>query len=222
MARWELIDTAQVPNGGELKFYQRGDEFSIRVRTVGELMNSHTHGSEDELAELTCSEAADGCILVGGLGMGFTLAAALKCLSPKGRVDVCELVPKVVEWNRGPLGDAAGRPLNDPRVTVLEQDVADVLRGAKEHYDGIAMDVDNGPEGMVRIANDWLYSIEGLAQTYEALRPGGVFTLWSAGYERAFTGRLRKLGFGVTEHRVRAHGKKGARHVIWHAVRPKD
>lgn len=223
MIPWVLLDSAQVPgDGGELRLYQRGEEFSIRIMGHGELMNSRVHGSEDALAELTCARLADGIkprLLIGGLGMGFTLAAALKHISDQAQVVVAELLPAVVAWNRGPLGEQAGHPLKDPRVTVREGDVARILKAEQQAYDAILLDVDNGPEGLTRRANDWLYSFDGLSAAYEALRPQGVLAVWSAGPAQDFLQRLRKVGFEVDEKRVRAHGSKGSRHVIWFAKR---
>ena len=223
MIPWVLLDSAQVPgNGGELRLYQRRDEFSIRIIGRGELMNSRVHGSEDALAEQTCARLNGGSnprLLVGGLGMGFTLAAALRHIGDQAQVVVAELVPAVVAWNRGPLGAHAGHPLQDPRVIVREGDVARILKSEQQAYDAILMDVDNGPEGFTRKENDWLYGMNGLNAAYAALRPHGVLAVWSAGPDKAFLQRLRKVGFEVDEVRVRAHGKKGARHIIWFARR---
>jgi spermidine synthase len=223
MKPWILLDSAQVPgNGGELRLYQRADEFSINITGRGELMNSRVHGSEDALAELTCARLAEGTgprLLIGGLGMGFTLAAALRRLDDQARVVVAELVPAVVAWNRGALGAQADHPLEDPRVSVREEDVARVLRAGQQAFDAILLDVDNGPEGLTHKANDWLYGVNGLNAAYAALRPGGVLAVWSAGPDRDFAPRLRKVGFEVDEVRVHAHGKKGTRHVIWFARR---
>jgi len=223
MTPWILLDSAQVPgNGGELRLYQRGDEFSIRIVGHGELMNSRTHGSEDTLAEQTCARLVDGLhprMLIGGLGMGFTLAAALRHVGDHAQVIVAELVPAVVAWNRGPLGEHAGHPLQDPRVTVHEGDVAHILKAEQQTFDAILLDVDNGPAGLTRRENDWLYSMNGLNAAYIALRPQGVLAVWSAGPDNAFMQRLRKVGFEVEEVRVRAHGTKGARHIIWFARR---
>jgi spermidine synthase len=218
-----LLDSAQVPgNGGELRLYQRGDEFSISIAGRGELMNSRVHGSEDALAEHTCARLAD-CLsprlLIGGLGMGFTLAAALRHIGERAQVVVAELVPAVVVWNRGPLGGLADHPLQDPRVSVREGDVARMIKEGQQAYDAILLDVDNGPEGLTRKQNDWLYCMNGLNAAYAALRPGGVLAVWSAGPEQVFVQRLRKVGFEVDEVRVRAHGSKGARHIIWFAKR---
>ena len=223
MTPWILLDSAQVPgNGGELRLYQRGDEFSITVVGQGELMNSRVHGSEDALAELGCARLADSAqpqLLIGGLGMGFTLAAALRHVGEQAQVIVAELVPAVVEWNMGPLGERAGHPLRDPRVSVRGGDVARMLRSGQQAYDAILLDVDNGPEGLTRKQNDWLYSADGLNAAYAALRPRGVLAVWSAGPAQDFLQRLQKAGFEVEEVRVRAHGSKGARHVIWFARR---
>ena len=223
MNPWILLDSASVPGkGGELQLYQRGDELSIKIAGRGELMNSRVHGSEDALAEHTCARLVD-CLhprlLIGGLGMGFTLAAALRHLGDQAQVVVAELVPAVVDWNRGPIGKHAGYPLQDPRVTVREGDVARTLKTERQAYDAVLLDVDNGPEGLTRKENDWLYSMNGLNAAYDALRPQGVLAVWSAGPDQQFMQRLRKVGFEVEEMRVRAHGKKGARHIIWFARR---
>ena len=223
MTPWTLLDSTQVPGtGGELRLYQRNNEFSIKIVGRGELMNSRVHDSETALAEHTCARLVDCAkpqLLIGGLGMGFTLAAALRHLSNQAQVIVAELVPAVVAWNRGPLGDRAGHPLRDPRVTVSEIDVARLLRAGDQTYDAILLDVDNGPEGLTRKENDWLYGISGLNEAYAALRPQGLLAVWSAGPDKNFLHRLRKVGFEVDEVRVRAHGSKGARHTIWFASR---
>lgn len=223
MNPWVLLDSVEIPgNGGELRLYQRGEEFSIKIMGRGELMNSRVHGSEDALAQLTCARLTHSLhprILIGGLGMGFTLAAALRRLGDQAQVIVAELVPAVVAWNRGPLGEQTGHPLQDPRVTVREGDVARILKNATSEYDAILLDVDNGPEGLTRMQNNWLYSENGLNTAYAALRPQGVLAVWSAGPAQDFLQRLRKVGFGVEEVRVRAHGSKGARHIIWFARR---
>jgi len=223
MTPWVLLDSAQVPgDGGELRLYRRGDEFSIKIMGRCELMNSRVHGSEDALAEHTCARLVD-CekprLLIGGLGMGFTLAAALRHVGDQAQVVVAELVPAVVAWSRGPLGEPAGYPLQDPRVTVHEGDVARILMAGQQAYDAILLDVDNGPEGLTRKQNNWLYSMNGLNAAYAVLRPQGVLAVWSAGPDQAFMQRLRKVGFEVDEVRVRAHGSKGARHIIWFARR---
>lgn len=224
MNPWNLIDSSEIPaNGGELRLYRRGEEYSIMIAGGGELMNSRMHGSEDALAELGCRHLAGEPrprVLIGGLGMGFTLAAALKQLGAEAEVLVAELVPAVVQWNRDYLGEFAGQPLADPRSTVSVGDVAALIKKEHSAFDAILLDVDNGPEGLTHHENDWLYGTRGLLAAYQALRPAGVLAVWSAGPEHRFTERLRQTGFMVEEHRVRAHGGgKGARHTIWLARR---
>lgn len=219
MIPWKLLDVVQIPgNGGALCLYRRGDEFSIRIAGGGELMNSRRHDSEEALAQLACQklQAPDEArIIIGGLGMGFTLAAALKELGAKGRVEVAELVPGVVTWNRGPLSACAQHPLRDERVSLIVGDVAEILHRARQGYDAILLDVDNGPDGLTRHDNNWLYTLAGLTASYAALREQGVLGVWSAAPDPMFTERLRQAGFQVEEHVVRARGKKGACHTIW-------
>jgi spermidine synthase len=224
MIPWELIDSAPVPgNDQELQLYKRGAEFSIRMGGR-EIMNSRAHGSEDALAERACERIAGRSkprILVGGLGLGFTAAAALRRIGPGGRVVVVELVPAVVQWNRGPLGPLAGHPLRDPRVSLLEDDVVRVMQAEQRAYDAILLDVDNGPEDLIRKGNDRLYTRTGLETIRRALRPGGVLAVWSAGPDQAFAQRLHRAGFQVKESRVRARGPEGGRrHTIWLGVVP--
>ena len=223
MIPWELLDRAEVPGSREeLRLYRRGAEFSIRVAGC-ELMNSRLHGSEDALAELACGRVAGRPaprVLIGGLGRGFTTAVALQRLGADGSIVVAELVPAVVSWNRGPLAELAGRPLEDARVTVCEADVAQVMETARQAYDAILLDVDNGPEGLTRKANDRLYGRAGLAAAFAALRPEGVLAVWSATANEAFTRRLSQAGFIVEEVVVRARGARGGgHHTIWLASR---
>ncbi|MFO7604265.1 MAG: hypothetical protein R6X06_10700 [Gammaproteobacteria bacterium] len=224
MRPWILLDSAPIPGqAGELRLYQRGEEYSIKISGRGELMNSRDHDSEQALAAMTCARLQDipePRLLIGGLGMGYTLAAALQHAPAPAHIEVAELLPAVVRWNRGPLAACAGAPLQDPRVTVQETDVARLIKGAAQSYDAILLDVDNGPEGLTSRANDWLYSAEGLSAAYVALRLRGILAVWSAGSDPAFSQRLYKAGFTVEEVRVRAHGNKGARYVIWFARVP--
>ena len=223
MKRVTLLDTAAIPGGGELGLYEHGEDFVIKVMRGQDLMSTRTHGSADALADLTCPEVAGrerARVLIGGMGMGFTLAAALRHLGPDAEVVVAELVPGVVEWNRGPLGEHAGHPLRDERVTVQEVDVSLILRAGRRSFDAILLDVDNGPEGLTQKGNDWLYSKAGLNVSFRALRPKGVLGVWSAGTDPAFTKRLGQAGFEVDEVPVRAHRGKGARHLIWVARTP--
>jgi spermidine synthase len=175
------------------------------------------------MADLACARIAgrhNPRLLIGGLGMGYTLAAALHKLGPDARVVVAELVPAVVKWNRGPLGSLAGHPLQDKRATVCEVDVAQVLQTEHSAYDAIMLDVDNGPEGLTSKGNEWLYAPPGLDTAFAALRPAGVLSVWSAGPKHSFTRRLKLAGFKVEEIRVRARGHLGGgRHVIWLAMR---
>ena len=215
-----LIDTAPIPGGGELRLMQRGAEFSIMLG-ANELMNSRLSGSEQALAHLTCqalSTRPAPRLLIGGLGMGFTLRAALDVLGPQARIDVAELVPAVIAWARGPMTDVFGDSLNDPRVTMIEGDVGAIIRAAPARYDAILLDVDNGPDGLTRKGNDALYTVAGLNAAKVALRNGGVLAVWSSGPDAGFTHRLRRSGFAVQEKSVRAHARGGARHVIWIAT----
>lgn len=223
MNPWVLLDSAQVPgNGGELQLYRRGDEFSIKIKGRGELMNSRDHSSEDALAELTCQRLMNCTqphLLIGGLGMGYTLAAALQHAGEQAQIRVAELLPEVVLWNQGPLSACAGHPLQDQRVRVYEGDVANVINAEAQAYDAIMLDVDNGPEGLTCLDNNGLYTLEGLNAVYRALRPQGILAVWSAGRDPVFQQRLCKVGFTVEEIQVRAHANKGARYIIWLARR---
>jgi spermidine synthase len=220
MDPWITIESTTIPGSDvELTLSQRNDEFAIRISGVrGDLMNSRMHHSEDALAEFACSRLStieDAQILVGGLGMGFTLAAVLQSVGVSARVVVAELVPAVVEWNRGLLGRCAGRPLEDERTRVHLGDVADLLKQPSEQFDAILLDVDNGPEAMTHSDNEWLYSLAGLKSIYEALQPEGIVTIWSARADQIFTTRLKKTGFNVQLRTVRARPGKGSRHTIF-------
>ncbi len=215
-----LLGTANIPNnGGELRLIQRGDEFSISLKGAGGiLMTSRVHGSEVALAELGCALIQDKpntTVLVGGMGMGFTLAAALKATSQTSSVVVAELVPEVIEWNKGPLGECAGRPLDDNRVAVHLGDVAELFKTGKVTYDAVLLDVDNGPESFTHADNSRLYSAESLQAIQQTLKPGGVLAIWSAWHDPAFPRQLKKLGFKVETKPVRAHKGKGSRHTIY-------
>ena len=220
MQEWTLIGTASLPGTAEsLSLYRSGDDFVIRLSGSGtELMSTRRHGSEDALGRLPFTQIAnqrDATVLIGGLGMGFTVAAALESAGPNARIIVAELLPEVVDWNHGPLGQKSGRPLDDPRTTLHLGDVSELLKQATGRYDIIALDTDNGPEGLVAGKNDWLYSASGIAATMRALQPDGVIAYWSATSDPAFIKRLRRAGAKVFEKRVHAHGTKGTRHTIW-------
>jgi len=225
---WEKQGTASAPDGTSLTLWRRGEEYVLRAGAV-DLMSSRTHGSEDALAERACRGlGAAARVLVGGLGMGFTLRAALDASAPTAHVTVVELIPAVVEWMRGPLADLAGRPLDDPRVTVETRDVADVLREREKAFEAILLDVDNGPSALSQASNKWLYSRRGIAVLARALTPRGRLAVWSAGADRAFTERLAEAGLEVETHPVRAHRDRpggrasGARQVIFVATRRAD
>jgi spermidine synthase len=223
MIPWEKIDTARVPGSdGELRLMRRGAEFSIKLGT-NELMNSRLSGSEAALATLAAKKiekVAKPHVLIGGLGMGFTLRAALGVLESKAHVMVAELVPAVVAWARGPMAEIFGGSLNDPRVSIVESDVIALIRSHPRKFNAILLDVDNGPEGLTRKSNDALYNPAGLNAAFAALRPRGVLAVWSSGPNPPFTKRLRQAGFDVNEVNVRATGRGGgARHVIWIATK---
>jgi len=220
MIPWIELGTAQIPNnGGELKFSQRADEFSIRLSGIrGELMNSRLYNSEKVLAELGCAHlnSSDSAqVLVGGLGMGYTLAAALKAVTANSQVTVAELIPEVVEWNRGPLGNCAKNPLEDPRTKIHVGDVRALLSIKRPTFDAILLDVDNGPEGLTQKGNNSIYSAQGLDDIYKTLRPKGMLAIWSAGPDHSFTLRLKKAGFKADTRIVRARPGKGSRHTIF-------
>jgi spermidine synthase len=218
-----LIDTAAVPDGGELRLFRRGDEFSIMLG-ANELMNSRLSGSEEALAGLACDRLVGTTrshFLIGGLGMGFTLRAALARLGAESVVTVAELVPAVIAWARGPMTGIFAGCLDDPRVRIATDDVAGLIWAGSSDYDAILLDVDNGPDGLSRESNGRLYSANGLAAARRALRPGGVLAIWSAAPDRGFTRRLGEAGYAVDEAVARGRaGGRGARHVIWLAKKP--
>lgn len=217
---WRHIDTGLVPGGSPLHLMQRGHEFSIVADTI-ELMNSTRGASEEALAILACGRVRGrgaARVLVGGLGMGFTLRAALRNLEPEARVTVAELVPTVAAWARGPLAGVFAGCLDDARVDLREADVDHLIRCGPAAWDAILLDVDNGPEGFVRPENDRLYGKHGLESARRALRPGGVLGVWSANPDRKFKARLQRSGFAVEEVRPHANGRRGPRHVVWIAT----
>lgn len=222
MIPWEHLDTALIPGeAGTLRLMRRGTEFSIQLDR-NELMNSRLSGSEEALARLSAERIAGVTaprVLIGGYGMGFTLRAALGRLPAKAQITVAEIVPAVLVWARGPMAELTGPSLDDPRVTIREADVAAVIRERPDAWDAILLDVDNGPDGLTRTANDRLYDAAGLGAARAALRARGVLAVWSAHPDAAFTRRLGQAGFAVEEVATRARGKRGARHVIWLAGR---
>jgi spermidine synthase len=217
----ELISTAQVPDGEELRLYRHGTDFMI-VLDRNELMSTRQRGSEEALATMTCARIARTSrphVLVGGYGMGFTLRAALAALPADAMVTVAEVLPDIIEWARGPMAEVAAGCLDDPRVQLIVGDVVKVIERSPDTFDAILLDVDNGPDGLVRPDNNRLYSRRGLSIAGEALRPGGVLAIWSAAKDERFVRRLHEAGFAVDEVYVRARSNgKGAKHVIWFAT----
>ena len=219
MKPWEVLDTVPVPGASQvMELCRRGDELIIRVDGRA-LMSTRMVASEEALAELAyarLSTESSPQVLIGGLGMGFTAAATLRCSPPDGRVLVLELVPAVVRWNRDVLGAAAGHPLADPRLEVREGDVVDEVRQSKASWDAILLDVDNGPAGLSTPSNNWLYKAAGLRALHWALKPKGVLSIWSAHEAPGFPQRMESAGFEVESKRVRGRpGNKGPRHMIY-------
>ena len=218
MKRWELLGEARTPDGTLLALTRHDREYVILANGKS-LMSSRMHGSEEALATIVCRRAASSatpCVLVGGLGMGFTLRATLDALPPPATVIVAELLPEVVEWNREVLAPLADRPLKDRRVEVIVGDVADVFATSRDRFDAVLLDVDNGPDAFTATANDRLYGDAGLAAIRHSLRSGGVLGVWSAWENRKFEQRLRYAGFDVDVQRVRARLKQGGpRHTIF-------
>ncbi|MFP2925279.1 hypothetical protein ACLESO_08685 [Pyxidicoccus sp. 3LG] len=217
MKPWETLDTAQVPDGGEITLARRGDEYALRVHGQV-LMSSRRHGSEEALAEAGCADLAGRDkvrVLVGGLGFGYTVRAVLDRVGPGARVTVAELLPAVVAWNRGLVASLAGAPLEDPRVTVVEGDVGVLMGRHANTFDAILLDVDNGPTALTHADNQGLYGLAGLSRAATALRPRGVLGIWSAGPAPGFERRMEQAGFTVQLLHPAAHGSKGTRHTLF-------
>jgi spermidine synthase len=213
----EILGQATAPDGAVLKLVRRGRDYLI-LADDAVLMTSRMHGSEESLAELGCRQARGlerPCVLIGGLGMGFTLRATLDLLPSRAIVVVAELSAAVVEWNRGPLGPLAGNPLEDQRVQVEMGDVAALLRACKARFDAILLDVDNGPADLASTVNVALYGSGGIASARAALRPGGILAVWAVKNDVQFVQRLRRGGFEARIERARAHATRGARHIIF-------
>lgn len=224
MIPWEILGRERAPDGAELVLYQRGAEFVIRVGGQ-ELMSSRASNSEEEMARLAIARLGDvraPRILIGGLGMGFTVRAALNMLPPLAEVVVAEIVPAVIAWNRGPLAHLAGRPLDDSRTRVEPVDVARVMRETSRRFDAILLDVDNGPRGLTRKANQLLYAPSGLENSRRALQPGGLLAIWSAAPDLAFEHRLGQAGYQTTTVTLTSRGRAGgAKHTVYLGQTPK-
>jgi spermidine synthase len=216
----EPIGIAEVPGGEPLRLVRHGDDYIIMLER-NELMNSRMSGSEEALGTMTCARLANRDsprLLIGGYGMGFTLRAVLTALGKRAQIVVAELVPGIIDWARGPMQAMTGTCLDDPRVAIVIDDVATVM--AAGGYDAILLDVDNGPDGVTRPANDSLYTARGLAKARAALKPNGILAIWSAGADAAFVRRLGHVGFAVEEVRLRARPNgKGPLHFLWFATR---
>ena len=223
MVFYEHLGSAVVPGGVEIRLYKHDRDFSILLPR-DELMSTRMRNSEDVLAVQTLARikrAPAPRLLIGGYGMGFTLRAALAAGGPNLRITVAEIVPEIIDWARGPMAEVTAGCLDDPRVALELRDVGAVIAEANGAFDGILLDVDNGPDGVVREANDGLYSAAGLAASFRALRRGGVLAVWSAKPDAGFTRRLKRTGFAVEMVTVRARPNgKGPRHTIWFARKP--
>ena len=219
MTPWELLETATAPDGDELRLLRRGDEFSIRLAGGNELMNSRVGGSEEALATLAMDRLAGRVaprVLIGGLGMGFTLRAVLSRGGPDLRAVVAEIVPELIGWARGSMAGVLEGALEDPRLEVVVGDVAACIRAARGEFDAILLDVDNGPDGLTRSGNAALYAEGGLRAARRALAADGILAVWSASPDRDFVKRLSASGFRTSAHTVRAsRSGRGARHTIW-------
>lgn len=221
MLPWRIEDRAAGPDGAEWTLARRGDEWVVRAGGRV-LMSSRQHGSEEALAAIALAKVArPRTVLLGGLGLGYTLRAALDRLPKDARVVVAELVPALVAWNRGPAGNLAGRPLEDPRTRLQRGDVLARIAEAKGAFDAILLDVDNGPSAVSHAANDRLYGDAGVRACRDALRAGGVLAVWSAGPDERYRARLEKAGLAAEVHAVpaRAGTSKGVRHVVFVGVK---
>jgi spermidine synthase len=215
---FQLLDEARAPDGTVLKLVQRGEEYVI-LADGAPLMSSRMHGSEDALATLTheCWRSSlHPSVLIGGLGLGFTLRATLNLLPPHGTVVVSELVPPVVEWNRGVLGALAGHPLQDARTQIVTEDVVTTIRSSVSRFDAILLDVDNGPAAFTVATNGAIYDDRGIASIHRALKPAGILAVWATQDDAKFVQRLRRCGFEASVRRARATAnQRGSRHFIF-------
>ena len=221
MKKWNLIDQTSSPGGAVVSLHEHDGAYSIRVGAT-ELMSTRRHASEDKIAEFACAHLKNkrsARVLIGGLGLGFTLQSALATLRPDAAVVVAEILPAVVAWNRNPAFPLAGAALADPRVTILQQDVLDVIRDARAAFDSIILDVDNGPAALTIGGNATLYGDAGLRLIRTALKPGGCAAFWSASPNAAFEKSFARAGFEVAAHRCRAHPTSGAWHTVFTGVR---
>jgi len=214
--KWTLLDQALTPDGKTISLHEHDGSFTIRVAGA-ELMSTRRHASEEKIAELACAHVrgvAGARVLIGGLGFGFTLKAALGAVAADATVVVVEILDAVIGWNRTPSFPAADA-MTDPRVTVLQQDVVEALRETREGFDSMILDVDNGPAALSTDGNARLYDYPGLQLARTALRPGGCVAFWSAAPDPAFERLMTRAGFIVDVQRGRSHGNSGGRHTIF-------
>jgi spermidine synthase len=210
----EILATATAPDGTRFELHRHDGNYVIHADGY-DLMTSYAHSSEDAMMPLACPKPpADACVLIGGLGMGYTAAATLALMPPRGTVVVSEIMLEVVEWNRGPLGPLAGNPLDDPRTDLVVGDVADVIRDSESRFDAILLDVDNSFDSFSLAQNAWLYTPEGLGAIHRALRPAGALAIWSVGTAATFERMLRRAGFKPSTHPVRGRNGRGAHHSV--------
>src|SRR5919112_1631655 len=220
MKPYERLDEARTPNGTVITLYRHDGSYLIRADGV-ELMSTRRHLSEDRLAELACAplrDVAGGRVLIGGLGLGFTLRTALQLLREDAEIVVAELLAEVIAWNADPRYDLSAEAMRDPRVRVVHDDVVNVLRANPGAFDAIMLDTDNGPDGMLMSENAALYARRGIGDTVAALRPGGLIVYWSVGDDPRFVSALRGSGLTVQTMHVRAHGTTGTKHTLYVAT----
>lgn len=217
MKKWTTVDTAVMPDGKSISLYEHDGSYSVRVGGA-ELMSTRRHASEEKLAELACAQAkaiSSPRVLIGGLGFGFTLKSALSVLPGDATVVMAEILTAVVAWNRNPSFNLAANAMADPRVIVLERDVADAIGESRDAFDCIILDVDNGPAALSTDGNRRLYTAHGLHSIRTALRPGGCLAIWSAAPDPAFEKLLARAGFAVEVHRCRPQANSGGWHTIF-------
>jgi spermidine synthase len=221
LKKWNQLEQTAAPDGTVVSLYEHDGTYGIRVGSAG-LMSTRRYASEEEIARLACAHlktTRGARVLVGGLGLGFTLKAALACLRPDAIVVTAEILAAVIAWNRNPAYPLAGAAMADPRVTILHQDVVETIRASPAAFDSIILDIDNGPVALTTDSNVRLYRDGGLRLIYAALRPGGCAALWSATPDAAFEKALALAGFAATAHRCRAHVHSGPWHTVFVANR---
>lgn len=217
MKKWTTVEQALTPGGQTISLHEHDGSYTIRLDGV-ELMSTRRHASEERLAELACAHMkgiSRARILIGGLGFGYTLRAALTAVPGDASVVVAEILPAVINWNRNPAYPLAADAMADPRVTILQRDVAEVIRESPAGFDSIILDVDNGPVSLTSGDNDQLYSYSGLGVARAALRPRGCVAYWSAAPDPGFERLMRRAGFAVDVQRCRAHGNSGISHTLF-------